>query len=426
MTSGEWLQSASALASKQSGATCPARAADVRRDLAETFLCLLLAPQEVQNIYVDTPEAELDRLALTMCDRLLEGDATWSVSADSLADAVRDVGVRVRALDKMLDDVSETHGRSSQPDTDYLCTEADVFVIPRTRPRRVDGVGARLHFRRRGTIYHSLIRRQMGSYTVELTVLDVLEPNPSADPQTLAAAMFENFELDSGPATGTSFRAKGIECANINEIIRGQIARALKEGCSAVVWPELTMPLAQQEALTDALHSEDEGACALQWVMAGSWHVGNEQFENVALIFDRYGAHVLKHRKSLPYRDAEHGREGLKGSFVIPVMITDEHLIAFAICKDFCEAADYTPYPDLDVDLIVVSSMGEESTIVAHQTVAYQAAVRGKRTFVVQQQGKTDVAPTGWVLPPVARPERLKINDLREGPWSTHTWDAKD
>jgi len=138
----------------------------------------------------------------------------------------------------------------------------------------------------------------------------------------------------------------------------------------------------------------------------------------------KFGQKLFTIEKNLAYADNDLGREQIEGAFTIPVLWTDRHLIAFGICKDFCAIdSTATPYEKLGVDLVVVPSMGEKSTMEAHLTVAKILHVAGGRAFVVQQDTKHNSSVnTGWVLAPNKMPNHLSVNGMECPSWSVHEW----
>ena len=95
--------------------------------------------------------------------------------------------------------------------------------------------------------------------------------------------------------------------------------------------------------------------------------------------------------------------------------MTDRELIAFAICKDFCDKAREVPIRSLDVDLVLVPSMGRLNTMTAHRDTADTMKISfGTRAVVVQQTYPFDPAkdPSGYLLkapkePRAAEPKTL-------------------
>ena len=120
-------------------------------------------------------------------------------------------------------------------------------------------------------------------------------------------------------------------------------------------------------------------------------------------ILSRSGRSCFFHDKSLPLESTTLGIEELTPSYRVPVLIGEDALIAFAICRDFCEAQIAQLYIERDVELVVVASYGDRKTIRAHRQQAQNLSNNpGTRAFVVQQVIPDEVAAsgTGYVLGP--------------------------
>ena len=330
------------------------------------------------------------------------------------------IGARARGLDLALAQGAAHAGPADDPDEEYFCVEADAYVIPRAPSPWREGQGSRRFFRRRGTPFHRVIPKKLGSFVQRLHRLDALDPEPDR-PRPLGAAMFERFELHY-EGDGDTFRILGIDCDGAEPTIDRQVSAARAARCSAVVWPELTMPPPNVEALVRRLDAEAysaEQAKGPDWVLAGSWNSG-EPSRNSTPVLDAYGNLIFEFAKSIPYRETGLGREAMEPGYEVLILVTDRELIAFGICRDFCELGQKTPWSGLNVDLVVVPSMGDETTMQSHRAAAQVGAAGGQRAFVVQQRYKTATGETGWVLPPVARPGDLELHAMARGPWSEH------
>jgi predicted amidohydrolase len=125
----------------------------------------------------------------------------------------------------------------------------------------------------------------------------------------------------------------------------------------------------------------------LQVLVAGSWHVERGgKWWNSAPILDGYGKVLATYEKLTPFYSAGIGYEDVTLGAGIPVIVTDDYVVAIAICKDFCDLSRVADLAQLDVDLFLVPSMGGDSTMSGHQTMAKHLTVqRGSRAFVVQQ-----------------------------------------
>lgn len=424
MTDDEWIDSLRQLAAEQS----KYKTTDfetVRAALASTYAHMSLAEANPSDIYCRIPEAELFAAGAVHSGRLELNDWAWSLDDADLDAAVYSLGARVRALDALLCDVARHHGPPVDADSEYLCAATDWYVVPRLTSRIArSGHGGRATFEQRGTLEHRLLPRKIGSYTTSLHWLgDIAETSPD---DMLGAAMFENFDVsfDVG-GDPKKFSATGISCGSARDTIRRSVGEAHRSRCVAVAWPELTMRpeielAALREALEDFACSEDAGG-PLAFTLAGSWHVEGELGrENIAPVLNACGRDIFSHAKSRAYADNDYGIEDIQCGYRIPILVTQEQLVAFGICKDFCDLRKGIPYPILNVDLVVVGSIGNEATMTSHRAAAGDASIYGCRAFVVQQDLTTGTAETGWVLPPGSAPNPDATASLRTGCWTIH------
>jgi hypothetical protein len=423
MTDEDWLRAVQQLSQLQSRGQGHV-AQSLRCALAQTVLLMMQAPTAVTDAYHDLAESELDRVATEQQDRLDVGDWRWNVEQAGAADLALSVGGRARGLDRLLAHETVHDGPVDNPNEAYYCKDTDTFVVPRLPRPWVEGEGSRRFFRRRGTPLHRVIPRKTGSFVQELYCLSEFAFDPGAD-RPLGAAMFERFKL-LYEGDGKTLRILGVECPDAEQTIEQQVWAAINARCAAVVWPELTMPVAHVSALSRRLEAEAflaTPALGPSWVLAGSWNDGDAQ-ANVAPVLDGYGRHVLDCAKSIAYREAGLGREDIVPEFHVPILVTETNLIAFGICRDFCELGQQTPWSVINVDLVVVASMGSNKrTMQSHRTAADMGSAGGQRSFIVQQFEATTTGVTGWVLPPTGNPGALEIDDLKQGSWSEHPLD---
>lgn len=396
----------------------------VRAALALTYSLFDKAGAGPHAIYDHLAEGELHSLSERAYSDLDGGDWSWSIPS-SLAGAVKSTAARIRALDRLLVDFTLDHGPPSDIEFEYLCLEADWYVIPRLTARAPrTGYGGRSTFPQRGTLHHRLLPHVNGSYTIDLKWshdIGLVGPN-----DLLGASMFEWFSLEceyeSDPAR---FRATGIDCPGARRTIQENVKLANSNSCSAMVWPELSMrPEKELQVLKNSLEElalSDARGGAPSFTMAGSWHLqGENGIENVAPILDFRGQEIMQHRKSRVYADNKIGLEDIYSEYRIPVLVTQDQLIAFAICRDYCDLEPGIPYPTLSVDMVIVSSLGNKQTMASHRGAAGHTVTLGGRVFVVQQEVKRRKGKVGWVLPPSKQPGILELAKLRKPRWSVH------
>ena len=243
----------------------------------------------------------------------------------------------------------------------------------------------------------------------------------------MGAALFPGLRLEFRHVEG-GFVVTEATCEGATETVARQLESAFAEGCLAVVWPELTVTPALlaliRETLVGRILSADP-RMALHLVVAGSWHVEEgDKVWNVATVLDGYGDEKLGYRKVLAYQDRKLGREAIETALEVPVLVTDDHLVGFGICKDFCDLGVPLAYRELDVDLVLVPSMGNPVTMDGHRSTAKgMRTTFGTRVFVVQQADPDLPAAEqpGWVLPFPDDPTGGPVTELlQSGDWQSY------
>lgn len=178
-------------------------------------------------------------------------------------------------------------------------------------------------------------------------------------------------------------------------------------GAHAIVWPELTIDDdalgTLQDELAAAALREGHGP---EVVVAGSWHRQHgDHLRNSAPVLDATGNEHAHHWKSVLFIGAQVRQEMVEPGDEILVLACDRFLASVAICKDYCDLATEAPWPFLDVDLLLVPSMGGRSTMDGHVARAAQDVIsHGLRVFVVQQ-GDHGSSPS-FVLPAPRTPPK--------------------
>jgi hypothetical protein len=256
-------------------------------------------------------------------------------------------------------------------------------------------------YSRRGLRHHAVLPMEVGGLRVRPV------PLPSGPPPggrlALGAALFRQPELrlravEDGPR-GRGFLAEGFAAQDVAATIERQATAAFAEGCFAAVWPELTMPPEARQALSRHLalealrHGPDR---PLRLVVAGSWHEPREEggWANLARILGRTGEVLCSYAKFAAFHDEAWGEEAIRRGEELPVVVTGDLVVGFAICKDFCDRAVASPFGDLPLDLVLVPSMGRAATLAGHLANAEDLRLRtGTIVFVVQQLPETAADP---------------------------------
>jgi hypothetical protein len=417
MNEKQWETKAKALAMQQAARTSLESAtepeanalawptlAQLRQALVEIDRLLRSAPTPVQQRYKSIDEGALRDLADEAQAVLDQSSLGWLDR-----DPVEAAAAQARALDRHLFQHRETRGKPTDPATNFLCPATDTHVIPRplAKPPAVAEVGT-LTYRRRGLVWHRLIPREFDGYTIDLHWYRDLSLSFRREDAQVMGALFDGLSLTPDESF-IKFVAKAAPCADEDGALAEQVAAAYGGNVNVALWPELTMPPERRKKLAAALKRSALDSAPGQGphiVGAGSWHeVDDSTVRNRMHILSALGLCRFYHDKSLPLESKTLGIEELEPSYRIPVLIAEDALIAFGICRDFCEAQVARVYVALDVDLVVVPSYGDLKTIRAHRQQAHNLSTDpGTRAFVVQQIVPDEVATSGigYVLPPEA------------------------
>ena len=343
--------------------------AALRLGLAELWNLIRHGPRDLTLAYRTINDTSILREANRLGDELAEGRLGWAVSEDWSEQALS-LGAQLRALDH------ELAGRPSfsrLSTMSFHCPEVGAFVIPRIRPKPVDQpIGPGCGFGRRATPHHRILPESIGSLTVTLVTKPLLSCGSLAgSTRNLGAAMLPGMVLSPEPEPGPYF-ATSASCDNDAQIIRDQVAAAFDEDAFAMVWPELSMPddrrAVVEKALDARARSMQPGGPAI--VVTGSWHETiDEERRNVLRVLDKTGKEQLSFLKLAPYQRGD-VREDVVAGDTIPVVVNLDALVTFGICLDFCDVDVPVPYLELDVDLVLVASHGNNTTMKGHEANA--------------------------------------------------------
>ena len=412
-----WLQRAANLQASQAARSDISGVA-LTTALGELWRLIQEAPEALRIAYRDLDDPIVVEAARASRDLLTEGKLAWMAMGDWNADAIS-IGGQVRAIDEELATRPRFAGPPSSPRS-YFCEAADAYVIPRARPKptgRRPGPGN--GFGRRGTPHHRILPRIVnGKYEVELHWSPHLTfGQTSGELRTLGAALFPGLDMKWGEGE-KGLVAQEAGCADEANVISTQVEGAFAEQLLAAVWPELTMPLDRLERLQAALAARAQTAAPLEGptiVAASSWHEQQgESIVNILRVLDKTGRERLRFDKITTFVGGG-VREGNTPATTIPVVLNNDALITFAVCSDFCDLDELVPYLFLDVDLILVPSLGNEGAMNGHKGNAERLRINpGASTFVVQQHEQSRI-PLGWVVPT----DENNPNDAEDRIWST-------
>ncbi|KQW72422.1 hypothetical protein [Ensifer sp. Root127] len=331
-----------------------------------------------------------------------------SLPAVDFGETDRAIATRLVALTRALDEILLVEAKSARfagnPD-EWIVD--DFYVIPRKtlppwrKPKLKDGYG------RRGVLRHRILPRTWSGLRVLPTFMETMADHDARPPVGFGAAFFSGFSLKLGSSSDGTFFAEEAYHDDARGNVEHQLDASGRDGCFNIVWPELTVPGTLRDHIVSTLKANILKASPASYpdiVVAGSWHedIGGAR-RNVARIYNGFGSEKVRHEKVVRFYHEEVGDEDIESGGNIPVLVTDNHVVAFGICKDFCGQSTLPPYLGLNVDCVLVPSMGDDRVAAAHRTAAEMLRNgNGARAFVVQQMFKAQNDVVAFVLPPNA------------------------
>lgn len=399
--------------------------------LAEIHRLILAAPLALLDSFRNRPEQNLTDRVEARIDAIWEGRFDWAAgSADAeawLAAAIE----QIRALDQAIAEGLSDLGHGPRDPRHWEVPEHGAYVIPRS-PYRLDGTAPKQGepYSRRGLRFHTILPTEVRGFRV-VPVPVSTGPLPGGQLK-FGAALFQQAVLslqaaDERPGS-KRFLVTGFAAADAHATLLQQAGAAFSDGCFAVVWPELTMPPGNRQALVTTLaiealrHGPDR---PLRVVVAGSWHEPNYDGKraNVSHILGRTGELLCSYTKFTAFHDHDWGEEAIIRGEELPIVVADDLVIGFAICKDFCDRAVASPFAELPVDLMLIPSMGSDATMAGHLANAEDLRLRtGTLVFVVQQLSHS--AAQSGSAPPLGH---ILLSQGKAAPvpqhttWSVHT-----
>ncbi len=249
-------------------------------------------------------------------------------------------------------------------------------------------------FERRGVVNHAIIPTGLGEHDIRLHLHSAVDPSAPRTDQPLrpfrhGAALFGKLTLDLHRADG-EFLVTGVQPPGHGAAMRRHVADATRDRCDVVLWPELCVP---EEAVADLVeHLEDTALKAAgrpSLLVPGSWHRGDgRDMRNRLVAVDGFGESVVDlYDKRRKFR-LELAPEAIEPGAAISILVMEDRLVAFSICLDFCDDNPPVVYEHLDVDLVLVPSMGGRSTTTSHlRHIPQQQSTHAAQVVVVQQVG---------------------------------------
>ena len=366
------------------------------------------APPKIRNCYVRFPEAELVQSAERRIAAMERGRWAWSVTShQDVAVMLWPAAVEARATDALLRRIRPREAPlDAAQDWRTSCGTALLAPCRPRRPGRRNREGQ--PYERRGLYHHRVLPTAIGKFEVVLVAGDATPPPPLAGAPLFlgGAALFEGLAVATGGEPKRTFVVTRSEAPDHRAQIEHALVRAHEDRCTALVWPELTISPDDRSAVVSWLQSrlltEQAELPEVSLVLAGSWHeTEGSAVVNRSVVYDGCGQRLLTFEKAVAYHSDEWGTEDIHESRVLKVLLLEDTLIGFGICRDFADTGLENALASLDVDLFLVPSMGNRRTMEGHLTTARLVGDRSAaRAFIVQQSEPESEDQLGFVVPP--------------------------
>ncbi|MDA9430238.1 hypothetical protein [Bradyrhizobium sp. CCBAU 51627] len=423
-----WKKEARELAGRQELITHASRN-ELRKALIELDALFRSAPGIVHKAYRNLTERRIEGARDNFTSSIGDGHLLWSLSDETPELAALKIGGLIREIDRALADRRSQWPISSG---EWHIEQLGCWFIPRQGASALRPARRPQAYSKRGLLFHRILPTVIQGYPVHVVDTRTLHSTASdASKWRMGACLFKVLKLKpefACLAGDKRFVIAGIEAPSAEDAISEQIAQALKENCIAIVWPELTVSPGLRESIVKLLRDRDvaDELEAPEILIPGTWHERSENgVVNRARIYDGYGEERLTYDKIAPYADDDWGTEAITAGDRICVLATEGALIGVAICLDFCDVCE-TPFTELDVDVMLVPSMGNDRTMQGHQITAAQVEVRfGTRSFVVQHPTHTAFKDDrlGTILPLLKAPNAVSAKELAQKTvWAAYKW----
>lgn len=376
----------------------------MRTSLAELWrLVIDCSSTDLAIAFRNVHEATLVEAAEAGLAELQRGALRW-YPANTIANTGPVIGVAMRTLDLALKE-GAGFGFLSRNGESYRVDDAGCYVVPRLHPKllseRGPYRGPGRGFARRATPHHRCIPTEIDGKAVEIVIDPAISGLSGQRGTTCGAGFIPGMALEPTPVEGLWTGRDTPTLQDDAALVARQVEAAFAEPMLGIMWPELSMFPPRRKYLETALTKSAAFAPLAHgpsFVVAGSAHVAKDGgTTNEMRILDRFGTTRATYDKLRAYvRSVE---EDIALGERIVVLATDEWLVTFAICLDFCDTDVATPFLELDVDLIFVSSLANRETMKGHENNASSHGTRyGSAAFVVQQNEESG-GPLGFVYP---------------------------
>ncbi len=411
---GDWLAKVQAFAT-----IIEAHAFDdlpiARKVLAHAYTVAAAAPAHLLRRFATFSASALQDQAARSLRRIELGNFTLELpnSTESHATLLA-LCAHLRALDDFVAQNRHDTGLPTNADEAWrveLRSGEQFFLIPGFKPRKTpkmrdDGSDALRFFSQAALRHHRIIPARIGTVGVDVECSPILLGRDDG-PFTLGGALFPELTLQCIDH-GDGFLVEAVECLQHLHVIEHTMGRGLEDDCAALVYPELTIDRAGRALILRTLRLQRPRPGRrrnIPLVVAGSWHEPDgDGYRNVAHVYDGHGKRVASHNKMMPFIDKTTKKvEDIKPGSAMTVLALGDTLVGIAICLDFCErrGMDQNPYAMLDVDLMLVPSFGNLTTVEGHRDTARDMEFRWRtETFLVQQSEKPSARLLGYVFAP--------------------------
>ena len=387
---------------------------DKRVAMCDLVMLCRRAPESLLMAHRKAQVSDIQNSADEFESALATGKLTWRATGSDRELALTLAGL-LRAIDANLIRTPEMLSAPSHADA-TLVSKHDCYVIPRIEPKLPNRPGPGNSFGRNGTPHFRILPRKIGANR-DYNVVPIWKPRLRLGPlaqqtRECIAALFPGLtvEFDSERKDYLAVSAGGAE---YDAQLLEQINAAFAQDTLAAVWPELCVPPDRLERLRGELEKRAlplDPARGPKLVAAGSWHVGEEGARHSRMpVLDRFGSLILHYNKSIPF-DVDGKAEAIVGDRDLPILVTPDALVGFAICGDFSELELLLPYVSLDLDLVLVASLANPRTMQGHESNAAKlGSIWGTRVLVSQQLDSPG-EHAGFVFPAEVKGADCKTN----------------
>lgn len=394
-------------------------------ELVDLFFLAKQIPSNVLDLFATVTPAELKSASSDAQQLILLGRPVLKLPPAVLDKFLiaKAVGTYLHALDAVLDEHRD-RGPVRDINSAYRVTTSynDAFLVPRTRRPSTSSLSSG-PFRFRAVERHRIIETSVESYDVFLHASEVTLPVQNSN-TIVGAGFFKDLKLDI-KETSQHFWIEGVNTDDLDEKVKSHIENAHRDNCAIAMFPELTVPESALPAIQALLRrrpwlSPESTNHTIALLVAGSCHLNRgDELENVATIFDGYGTKVAEHVKLRPYIDEDGRVEKIRGGSQISVLVAEDALIAFGICKDFSERGTPNPFVELDVDFFVVTSLANKQTMAGHLATAKDVRIRYRASsIVVQQIYNPPDTNIGYILHPASGQDPQLDQILTKDEWN--------